>query len=74
MMPIIEVNLLEGRTTEQKNDMALSVTNAVVESLGVDRKTVRITVKEHLPQHFYLAGESVLSRQNKSESNIKEAK
>jgi len=36
MMPIIEVNLLEGRTTEQKNDMALSVTNAVVESLGVD--------------------------------------
>jgi len=31
-------------------------------------------VKEHLPQHFYLAGESVLSRQNKSESNTKEAK
>ena len=34
-MPIIQVHLLEGRTTDQKRALVTSVTDAVVKSLGV---------------------------------------
>ena len=67
-MPIIQVNLLEGRTVAQKRAMIAAVTDAVVDSLGVKRDTVRIMINEIQPEHFALggvsAGEKPLSKRS----------
>ena len=57
-MPIIQVNMLEGRTTAQKRAMIAAVTDAIVESLGVRRDSVRIMINEMHPEHFAVAGTS----------------
>nr|ALV86408.1 hypothetical protein [uncultured bacterium 16] len=57
-MPIIQVNLLEGRTVAQKRAMIAAVTDAVVESLGVKRETVRILINELQAENFALGGVS----------------
>lgn len=55
-MPIIEMHLLEGRSSEQKQRAATAITTAVVESLGVKAETVRILITEHNADEFYVAG------------------
>lgn len=57
-MPIIQVNMLEGRSTEQKRRMIASITDAVVSSLGTQRESVRILISELQPEHFAVAGRS----------------
>ncbi|MGH8516314.1 MAG: 2-hydroxymuconate tautomerase [Panacagrimonas sp.] len=57
-MPIIQVNLLEGRSVAQKRAMIAAVTDAIVESLGVRADSVRIMINEMHPEHFALAGVS----------------
>jgi 4-oxalocrotonate tautomerase len=57
-MPIIQVNMLEGRTVAQKRAMIAAVTDAMVESLGVPRESVRIIINEMLSEHFAVAGKS----------------
>lgn len=57
-MPIIQVNMLEGRSVEQKRAMIAAVTDAVVGSLGVRAESVRIMINEMHPEHFALAGVS----------------
>lgn len=55
-MPIIEIHLLEGRTTGQKQRAATAITEAVVDSLGVRPESVRILITEHEVDGFYVAG------------------
>jgi 4-oxalocrotonate tautomerase len=57
-VPIIQVNLLEGRTVAQKRAMIAAVTDALVDSLGVRAESVRILINEMHPEHFALAGVS----------------
>jgi 4-oxalocrotonate tautomerase len=72
-MPIIQVNMLEGRTVAQKRAMISAVTDAVVGSLGVKRETVRIMINEMHAEHFALggvsAGEQPLNKRNGHASN-----
>jgi 4-oxalocrotonate tautomerase len=51
-MPIIQVNMLEGRTVDQKRKL---VTDAVVKSLGVKPEDVRIILQE-MAKHDYAIG------------------
>lgn len=55
-MPIIEMHLLEGRTTEQKRRAVAAITAAVTESLGVRPEQVRILITEHGVENFAVAG------------------
>ncbi len=57
-MPIIQVNMLEGRTVSQKRAMIAAVTDAMVETLGVKRESVRIMINEMHPEHFAVSGTS----------------
>jgi len=57
-MPIIEMHLMEGRTTEQKSSAAKAITDAVTSSLGVRAESVRILITEHAGAEFYVAGVS----------------
>lgn len=55
-MPIIQFNIMEGRTVEQKKRLAEQVTNTVVEVLGVKRESVRILIHEMGPYDFSVGG------------------
>ena len=55
-MPIIQVNMLEGRSVAQKRRMIAAITDAVVGALDVSPDSVRILINELHPEHFALAG------------------
>ncbi|WP_022976845.1 2-hydroxymuconate tautomerase [Nevskia ramosa] len=55
-MPIIQFNLLEGRTVEQKRRLAQRVTETVVEVLGVKPENVRILIHEMGGEDFSVGG------------------
>ncbi len=42
-MPVIQVTLLEGRSTEQKRKLASRITDAMVEEAGARREAVVVT-------------------------------
>lgn len=55
-MPIIEMHLLEGRSSDTKAKVAAAITEAAATSLGVSPETVRILITEHKKDEFYVAG------------------
>ena len=61
-MPIIEVNLLEGRSPEAKERLIEALTSAAVDAIGASRESVRIILREMAPAHFAIGGESLAAR------------
>ena len=55
-MPIIEVNMLEGRTVTQKRAMVTAITEGVVATLGVPADSVRVIIREMHAEHFAVGG------------------
>lgn len=45
-MPIITVQMLEGRTDEQKKALVEKVTDAVIETTGAEAEKVSIIIEE----------------------------
>ncbi|NLI96928.1 MAG: 2-hydroxymuconate tautomerase family protein [Synergistaceae bacterium] len=58
-MPIIEVHLLEGRTVEQKRELAGQLTDAVCRTLGTRPEQVRIILSEMRKEDYAIAGRLV---------------
>ncbi|GAC33290.1 2-hydroxymuconate tautomerase [Alteromonas sp. KS69] len=58
-MPIAQINIIEGRTDEQKEALISEVTDAIVRAIGAPKPSVRIIINEMPKQHFGIAGESV---------------
>ena len=61
-MPIIEVNLLEGRPPEAKERLIKALTEAAIQSLGAPRESVRLILREMPPAHFAVGGQSVAAK------------
>lgn len=61
-MPIIQVNLMEGRTSEQKKQLAQRITDSVVEVLGSKREAVRVLFHEMGPYDFCVGGVPMAER------------
>ena len=57
-MPIAQINILEGRTDEQKEELIREVTDAISRSLGAPVESVRIIITEMPKQHFGIGGKS----------------
>lgn len=55
-MPFVTVELLEGRTKEQKAALAKAVTVAVQESLGVAPERIYVFLRDLSPDNFAVAG------------------
>lgn len=55
-MPIVTVNLMEGRSPEQIEHMIAEVSDALVRSLDAPIETVRIMVNEMPSYGFGIAG------------------
>ena len=54
-MPVLQINMLQGRTLEQKRALVDSVTKAVCDSLGSPPEKVRIILND-MPQENYSVG------------------
>ena len=61
-MPIAQINILEGRTDEQKEALIHEVTDAIVRSLDAPVESVRVIINEMPKQHFGIAGQSAKKR------------
>lgn len=57
-MPIVNITLIKGRSTEQKNNMYREVTEAIHRTTGAPADKVRIIVNEVEPEHFAVGGEA----------------
>ncbi|CAM5779559.1 MULTISPECIES: 4-oxalocrotonate tautomerase [Brevibacillus] len=55
-MPIVQIQVLEGRDKQQIARLIASVTEAVVESLEVRPEQVRVIVSEVPPTHWGVGG------------------
>ncbi|MBU8693446.1 2-hydroxymuconate tautomerase [Bacillus altitudinis] len=55
-MPIITVQMLEGRTDEQKKALVEKVTDAVIETTGAEAEKVSVIIEEMKKEHYAVAG------------------
>lgn len=55
-MPLIEVNILEGRTDKQKDALLTAITKAVQDSIDAPLSTIRVWINEMNPKHYMVAG------------------
>jgi 4-oxalocrotonate tautomerase len=55
-MPMVQIEIIEGRTTDQKRAMAKEVTDAIVRSLGVKPDAVRIIIRDMKKENFAVGG------------------
>lgn len=58
-MPIVTVQLMEGRTPEQKAAMMKEITDAIVKTTGAKRENVSIIVNDMKKENYGLAGNSL---------------
>lgn len=61
-MPLIQVNMLEGRTAEQKAELLRAITRAVHESIGSPVESIRVWIHEFAPGEFISGGELASER------------
>ena len=57
-MPIATINIVEGRTDEQKALLIRNMTDAICESLGSPIEAVRIIINEMPKTQFGIAGKT----------------
>ncbi len=55
-MPILQVEILKGRTVEQKREMVRKVTDAITETLNCPKKAVSIIIREMEWENYAKAG------------------
>jgi 4-oxalocrotonate tautomerase len=61
-MPLIQVNMLEGRTPEQKRALLQGITQAVHGSIGAPVESIRVWIHEFPDTDFIAAGEMANDR------------
>ncbi|SEM75614.1 4-oxalocrotonate isomerase [Halomonas caseinilytica] len=67
-MPIVNIQLIEGRSAEQKEALIEKVTAACVDAVDCTPESVRILLSDVTTQDFGVAGESVAKRRAAKES------
>lgn len=65
-MPLIQVQLLEGCTTEQKEALIKETTEAAANTLNCERSKVRVLIHEFPLENWGIAGESVKKLQGRT--------
>lgn len=55
-MPIVQVELLEGRTHEQLAKMVKDITDVIVEDAGASREAVHVILREMPKDHYPVGG------------------
>ena len=55
-MPIVTINMLEGRDKNKKRELIRNVTNTIIETLEIPAETVRVILNEMEDDHYGIAG------------------
>lgn len=55
-MPLIDVTLIEGRPPEKKKALIKALTDAVEQSIGAPRDSVRVILREVPAAHWGVGG------------------
>ena len=63
-MPLVQITMLEGRTTEQKRKVAQRITDALVEEAGARRDAVVVAFHE-VSKESYASGGVLMSDKGK---------
>jgi len=58
-MPIATINIIEGRTDEQKEKLIVKMTEAIHEAIDAPMPSIRIIINEMPKQHYAIAGQSI---------------
>lgn len=58
-MPVIQCDIREGRSTEQKQAMARAITRAVHETIGAPVEYIYVLIRETPGSHHVKAGNSL---------------
>lgn len=61
-MPLVNVHMASGRTPEQKRALLTAITDAVVETLGAPKASVRVWIDEFDPAEYMAGGELLADR------------
>jgi len=61
-MPIVNINMMEGRPPEKIERVIQEVTETISATLEVPKETVRVLVTEVPKTHWGIAGESVAKK------------
>ncbi|HEX9992028.1 MAG TPA: 2-hydroxymuconate tautomerase [Acidimicrobiales bacterium] len=61
-MPIIHVDMLEGRSLDQKRALASELTDAFVRCCGGEAAAVRVVISEVPPSNWAIGGRLVADR------------
>ena len=63
-MPVIRVDMLEGRSVEQRRMLARELTDAFVRSCGGDPAAVRVLITEIPDGNWSVGGELIADRRS----------
>ncbi|MHA6250795.1 4-oxalocrotonate tautomerase [Oceanobacillus sp. CAU 1775] len=58
-MPLVNIQILEGRSEEKINSLMENVAKTISESLGAPKQNVRVIVTEIPKTHWSIGGTSV---------------
>lgn len=61
-MPIVQIELLEGRTIEQKRSLVEKVTQAIIESTGAPAEKISIIIRDMPKENYANAGKLACDR------------
>ena len=61
-MPIINIDMIAGRTLDQKRELVKSVTKAVCESIGTTPERVKIKLNDMEPENYAISGELIVDQ------------
>tara|TARA_R110001583_G_scaffold134394_2_gene286112 strand:- start:23907 stop:24146 length:240 start_codon:yes stop_codon:yes gene_type:complete len=57
-MPIAHINIMEGRTDEQKEAMVAEVTSAISRTIGAPEENIRVLIHDVPKQNWGIGGTS----------------
>ena len=61
-MPIVQIEILEGRTLEQKRNMVKEVTESICKNMNCLPERVSIIIREMPKEHLAIAGELAIDK------------
>lgn len=62
-MPIVRIEMFEGRSTDQKRRLVRELTDVFVTTLGCDAATVRIVITEVSKENWAIGGDLQVDRE-----------
>ncbi len=61
-MPLVQITMLQGRTTEQKRKIAKRITDTLVEEAGARREGIMIAFHEVSKESYASGGELMVDK------------